>query len=148
MKPQRYRLCTTLKNRAWEVGTRNCEKARWNWPHIIALAFEPLRNGQLSALFQGTERAEKYSSMWPTATVASLHTKTKTLQIMETPTENIIPTPRPWANKATTAAHYKVSPRTITNWKGLGLLVYFKIGRVVRFDLAASDALLKENGLI
>jgi hypothetical protein len=86
--------------------------------------------------------------MWPTATVASLRIKTETQQIMENPTENIIPTPRPWANKVTAAAHYRVSPRTITNWKGLGLLVYFKIGRVVRFDLAASDALLKENGLI
>ena len=56
--------------------------------------------------------------------------------------------PRPWANKAATADHYKVSIRTITNWQALGLLVFFKIGRVVRFDLAASDALLKEHGMI
>jgi hypothetical protein len=66
---------------------------------------------------------------------------------MENTTEK--PGPRPkWANKVKTAEHYDVSPRTITNWKALGLIVFFQIGRVVRFDLVASDALLKEHGVI
>jgi hypothetical protein len=53
-----------------------------------------------------------------------------------------------WANKTTAAKHYKVCSRTITNWQAVGLLVFFKIRRVVRYDLVASDALLKEHGMI
>ena len=59
------------------------------------------------------------------------------------------PTPsRTWANKIRTAAHYRVCPNTITKWQALGNLEFFQIGRVVRFDLVASDALLKEHGII
>lgn len=53
-----------------------------------------------------------------------------------------------WANKEAAAEHYAVCERTITNWHALGLLVFFKIGRVVRYDLVASDASLKEHGMI
>jgi hypothetical protein len=55
---------------------------------------------------------------------------------------------RTWANKVKTAEHYSVSPRTIQTWQAVGLLVFFKIKRVVRYDLVASDALLKEHGMI
>jgi hypothetical protein len=41
-----------------------------------------------------------------------------------------------------------VSVRTITKWKAIGLLVGFKVGRVIRFDTAASDASLKEYGMV
>ncbi len=50
---------------------------------------------------------------------------------------------RRFFTKAMMARHYEVSARTITNWMRLGLLVYFKIKNVVRFDLDASDAMLK-----
>ena len=35
------------------------------------------------------------------------------------------------------AEHFHVDPRTIANWKRDGLLVYFQVRRVVRFDVAA-----------
>lgn len=53
-----------------------------------------------------------------------------------------------WATKKKLAKHYGVCPRTISNWTALGYLVFFKIGRVLRFDIAACDASLKEFGLI
>jgi hypothetical protein len=66
---------------------------------------------------------------------------------MQTATDDSGAKPK-WANKVTTAKHYNVCERTITNWHALGLLVFFKIGRVVRYDLVASDASLKEHGMI
>ena len=53
-----------------------------------------------------------------------------------------------WVPKTKLARRYGVSPRTIANWQALGLLVFFKVGRVVRFDIAGSDASLKERGLV
>lgn len=53
-----------------------------------------------------------------------------------------------WATKKKLAKHYGVCPRTIGNWLQLDLLVFFKIGRVLRFDIAACDASLKQYGLI
>ena len=53
-----------------------------------------------------------------------------------------------WANKGATAKYYGVCPNTITKWQALGYMACFKLGRVVRFDLVGSDALLKENGVI
>ena len=55
---------------------------------------------------------------------------------------------RNWVTKELLAKHYAVSLRTITKWMATGLLVYFKVGRVVRFDAAASDASLKEYGMV
>ncbi len=45
------------------------------------------------------------------------------------------------------AERYGVSPRTITNWMNAGLLVFIKIRRVVRFDIPACDAALRQQGL-
>ena len=56
-------------------------------------------------------------------------------------------TGRIFANKQTLAQRYGVSHRTITNWMQAGLLVYFKIRRVVRFDVPACDAALRQKGL-
>ncbi len=55
---------------------------------------------------------------------------------------------KPFATRKMMAKRYEVCPRTITNWMALGLLVFFKIRNVVRFDVLASDALLKEHGLV
>jgi hypothetical protein len=51
-----------------------------------------------------------------------------------------------FADKAGIAAHYKVCPRTINEWMRIGLLVFFRVKRVVRFDIAACDECLKANG--
>ncbi len=53
-----------------------------------------------------------------------------------------------WLTKALLAKNYEVSPRTITKWISVGLLVYLKVGRVVRFDLAACDASLKQYSAV
>lgn len=50
-----------------------------------------------------------------------------------------------FADKAGIAAHYKVCPRTINEWMRIGLLVFFRVKRVVRFDIAACDECLKAN---
>ena len=57
-----------------------------------------------------------------------------------------ITTDRRFADKTTLAERYGVSPRTITNWMSAGLLAFFKIKRVVRFDVAACDAALRQHG--
>jgi phage terminase Nu1 subunit (DNA packaging protein) len=57
-------------------------------------------------------------------------------------------TKKHWATKSWLAKHYDVSVRTITKWKAIGLLVGFKVGRVIRFDTAASDASLREYGMV
>ena len=49
-----------------------------------------------------------------------------------------------FADKKTLAKRYDVSPRTISDWKDKGLLVYFKIRNVVRFDIPACDAALRQ----
>jgi len=53
---------------------------------------------------------------------------------------------RKYTDKAGIAAHYDVCPRTINEWMRLGLLVFFKIKRVVRFDIAACDESMRANG--
>jgi len=53
-----------------------------------------------------------------------------------------------WLTKALLAKHYEVSLRTITKWMSFGLLVYLKVGRVVRFDVAACDASLKQYSVV
>ena len=60
-------------------------------------------------------------------------------------TENTAPD-RHFADKQTLAERYGVSPRTITNWMRADLLAFFKIRRVVRFDVAACDAALRQHG--
>ena len=59
---------------------------------------------------------------------------------------NQIGTDRRFADKTTLAERYGVSPRTITNWMSAGLLAFYKIKRVVRFDVAACDAALRQHG--
>jgi hypothetical protein len=58
----------------------------------------------------------------------------------------ITATERRFADKRTLAERYSVSPRSITNWMNAGLLVFFKIRRVVRFDIPACDAALRQHG--
>ena len=55
---------------------------------------------------------------------------------------------RRFADKRTLAERYGVSPRTISNWMSAGLLAFFKIKRVVRFDIPACDAALRQHGFI
>ena len=54
---------------------------------------------------------------------------------------------RRFADKRTLAERYGVSPRTISNWMSAGLLAFFKIKRVVRFDIPACDTTLRQQGL-
>ena len=58
----------------------------------------------------------------------------------------ITTTDRRFADKRLLAQRYGVSPRTITNWMSAGLLAFFKVRRVVRFDVAACDAALRQHG--
>lgn len=58
----------------------------------------------------------------------------------------ITATERRFADKRTLAERYSVSPRSITNWMNAGLLVFFKVRRVVRFDIPACDAALRQHG--
>lgn len=55
---------------------------------------------------------------------------------------------RRFADKKTLAERYDVCERTITNWMNAGLLVFIKIRRVVRFDVAACDAALRQQGIV
>lgn len=52
---------------------------------------------------------------------------------------------RHWTTKKKLAEHYGVSLRTISYWMSLNILVFFKIKRVVRFDVSACDAVLNER---
>ena len=61
-------------------------------------------------------------------------------------TTNQIGTDRRFADKRTLAERYGVSPRTITNWMSAGLLAFFKIKHVVRFDVVACDDSLRQHG--
>ncbi len=63
---------------------------------------------------------------------------------METTEKN--QTERRFADKKTLAQRYAVSERTITNWRSAGLLVSIKIRRVLRFDIPACDAALRQHG--
>jgi hypothetical protein len=53
---------------------------------------------------------------------------------------------RKFANKAGLADHFGVCIRTINEWMRLGLLSYFRVKRVVRFDVAACEESLKGHG--
>ncbi len=57
-------------------------------------------------------------------------------------------TERPFTNRNGIAARYGVARRTINEWMRMGLLVYFKIRNVVRFDVAACDKSLLDNGML
>ena len=63
---------------------------------------------------------------------------------METTENN--QTERRFADKKTLAQRYAVSERTITNWRSAGLLAAIKIRRVIRFDIPACDAALRQHG--
>jgi hypothetical protein len=63
-------------------------------------------------------------------------------------TTNKTQTDRRFADKKTLAQRYSVSQRTITNWMSAGLLAFIKIRRVVRFDIPACDAALRQHGFI
>ena len=62
------------------------------------------------------------------------------------PTTENPQTDRRFADKRLLAERYGVSPRTITNWMSAGLLAFFKIKHVVRFDVVACDASLRQHG--
>ena len=63
---------------------------------------------------------------------------------METTEQN--QTERRFADKKTLAQRYAVSERTINNWMSAGLLVAIKIRRLLRFDVPACDAALRQHG--
>jgi hypothetical protein len=63
---------------------------------------------------------------------------------METTENN--QTERRFADNKMLARRYAVSERTITNWMNAGLLVVIKIRRVIRFDIPACDAALRQHG--
>jgi hypothetical protein len=53
---------------------------------------------------------------------------------------------RKFTTKAGLASRYDVGIRTIGEWQRLGLLAFFKIKRVVRFDVTACDENLRQYG--
>jgi hypothetical protein len=57
------------------------------------------------------------------------------------------PEPQPitaqWANKNEVALHLRCSPRHVNNLMRCRVLPHVKIGRFVRFDLAACDQAMK-----
>jgi len=55
-------------------------------------------------------------------------------------------TDRLFADKKTLAERYGVCKRTISNWMNADILVFFRIRRVVRFDIPACDAALQQYG--
>jgi phage terminase Nu1 subunit (DNA packaging protein) len=55
---------------------------------------------------------------------------------------------KPYMTTREIAAHFGVSIKTVKNWKRDGLLVYFQIGRVLRFDVAASAQALAEHQIL
>jgi hypothetical protein len=44
-----------------------------------------------------------------------------------------------WRTKRQVAAHFQVSPRTITNWTSAGVLPFIWLGAMLRFDERACD---------
>lgn len=44
-----------------------------------------------------------------------------------------------WVNKRELARHFACSPRTINNLMARRILPYSRIGKILRFDLAACD---------
>lgn len=53
-----------------------------------------------------------------------------------------------FATMAYLAQRYDVDIRTIKTWKKMGLLTYFQVRRVLRFDVAACDASLRQHGFL
>ena len=53
-----------------------------------------------------------------------------------------------FAKKLELAKRYAVGVRTIEKWMQAGLLVYIRVRRVVRFDVAACDKSLLEHGFL
>jgi excisionase family DNA binding protein len=52
---------------------------------------------------------------------------------------------KPPVTKDYLAAHFAVTKRTVENWMAKGLIPYWKIGRLCRFDLDHVKAALNER---
>jgi len=59
------------------------------------------------------------------------------------PQENTVPTGIQWINKAEIAHHFRCSIRHVNKLMNRRILPFVKIGRFVRFDLAACDHAMK-----
>lgn len=49
---------------------------------------------------------------------------------------------RRWATEIEAAEHARVSHNTIRRWRDRGLIVGYKVGRTVRYDLTEVDELI------
>jgi hypothetical protein len=65
------------------------------------------------------------------------------LKTLMQPEENINPTGIQWLNKLEIARHFKCSIRHVNKLMSRRILPFVKIGRFVRFDLAACDQAMK-----
>ncbi len=55
-------------------------------------------------------------------------------------------TDRRWATETETAEHARVSTKTIRRWRDRGLIIGYRVGRTVRYDLCEIDGLLSSSG--
>jgi excisionase family DNA binding protein len=55
-----------------------------------------------------------------------------------------MPKVKPYMTIDELAEHFGVCDKTVTKWQRRDLLVFIKVGRVVRFHVAASEAKLRE----
>ncbi|MFO1500189.1 MAG: hypothetical protein U1G07_17670 [Verrucomicrobiota bacterium] len=46
------------------------------------------------------------------------------------------------------ADRYKVCEKTIRNWMEMGILIYFRVRRVIRFNITACDDSLRDHGYL
>jgi hypothetical protein len=118
---------TTMDKRAlaarYQVGVHTIE--RWQASGII--------DGERKGLRNYYDVAECDGRLW------KFRNKRNDMEKVEQPKMD-----QRFADKKTLAERYCVSRRTISDWMNKGLLVYFKVRNVVRFDIPACDAALRQ----
>ena len=67
---------------------------------------------------------------------------------MNLPTRNTRQVERPFVTKEVLAQRYGVCGRTIKKWMKAGILVFFKVKRVVRFHAEGCDETLRKRGFL
>jgi hypothetical protein len=66
------------------------------------------------------------------------------MQIINNTTDN----PKHYGKKVNMVNRYGVCAKTIHKWTQMELLIYIKIGRVIRYDMEACDASLRRHGYL
>lgn len=111
-----------------------------NW---IAEGILPRRRLGRKLMFDVEGTSRRLFTRQPKDQAAALGRST---QHKETPMDKHCSTPRPYSTARELTERYGVTRRTITKWKTAGILVYFQVGKVVRFDVLACDSALRRFG--